>query len=196
MAATSISDFLGPSLQIGSTVLSAGSQIARGRAGEQIAARRKAQLDFQAQQLDTEAGQSQAVGQVQAQDIARQTAIVKSAALARAAASGAGASDPTVLTLMARTSSEGAYRQALALYEGEAQGRIDRMRAASARFEGNTNVADAAFAKQQSNIGAASTVLAGGAKALTMFDKYWSGPADTSSDIDPETGISLWDFAD
>lgn len=191
-----IGDFLGPALQIGSTVLSAGSQVARGEAGEKIAARRKAQLEFQAQQLETEAGQAQAVGQVKAQDIAHQVALVKSAALARAAASGAGASDPSVITLMARTSTEGAYRQALALYEGEAQARIDRTRAQAARFEGETNVQDAAAAKTQANIGAASTVLAGGAKALTMFDKYWAGPSSDSSalDIDPETGISAMEF--
>lgn len=190
-----ISDFLGPALQIGSTVLSAGSQVARGNAGEKIAGRRKEQLEFQAQQLETEAGQAQAVGQVQAQDVARQVALVKSAALARAAASGAGASDPTVLTLMARTGAEGAYRQALALYEGEAQARLDRTRAQAARFEGETNVADAASAKRQSNIAAGATVLAGGAKAMTMFDKYWSGPGSNSStDFDPETGVSASEF--
>lgn len=176
----SISDLLGPALQIGSTVLSAGSQVARGNAATAIAARRKAALEFQAKQLESEAGQSRAVGQVQAQDIARQTQLVNSTALARAAASGAGATDPTVLKVMARTSSEGAYRQALAMYEGEAQARMDTMRAQSARFEGDTNVSDAATAKRASNIGAASTVLSGGAKALSMFDKYWSGPAPTS----------------
>lgn len=176
-----ISDLLGPSLQIGSTVLSAGSQIARGNAGVGVAARRKAALEFQAQQLETEAGQSKAVGQTQAQDVARQTALVNSTALARAAASGAGASDPTVLAVMARTSSEGAYRQALALYEGEAQARIDNMRAVAARYEGATGVSDANVARGQSNIGAASTLLSGGARTLSMYDKYFSGPKTDDS---------------
>lgn len=181
-----ISDLLAPAMQVGSTVLSAGSQLSRGDAALTIARRRRAQLEFQASQLETEAGQAKAVGQVGAQDIARQTAIVNSAALARAAASGAGASDPTVLAVMSRTAGEGAYRQALALYEGEAQARIDNIRASAARYEGATQVADATTAKSQSNIGAASTILSGGARAMTMFDKYYAGPksAGTASNDD------------
>lgn len=177
-----LSDMLGPSLQIGSTVLSGASQIARGNAAVTVAARRNAALEFQAKQLETEAGQSKAVSQVQAGDIARQVALVNSAALARAAASGAGASDPSVLAVMARTGAEGAYRQAVALYEGEAQSRLDMTRAAAARFEGATNVSDAANARKQAELGAGATVLAGGARALSMFDKYYSGPSDTTDD--------------
>lgn len=170
-----LSDMLGPSLQIGSTILNADSQYERGNTAVKIGARRQAALEFQAKQLETEAGQAKAASQIQSQDIARQVAIVNSTALARAAASGAGASDPTVLAVMARTGAEGAYRQALALYEGEAQSRLDLNRAAAARFEGQTNVQDAANAKRQANIGAGATLLAGGARALSMYDKYYSG---------------------
>lgn len=190
----SLSDMLGPALQIGSTILSAGSQVERGNAGVAVANRRKAALEFQAQQLETEAGQSKAVSQVQAADVARQNALVQSSILARAAASGAGASDPSVLSVMARTGAESAYRQAVALYEGEAQSRMDLTRASAARFEGQTNVSDAASARRQANIGAGATVLAGGAKSLSMYDKYYSGSGTSGSDIDPETGISSMEF--
>lgn len=190
----SLSDMLGPALQIGSTILSAGGQVERGNAGVAVANRRKAALEFQAQQLETEAGQSKAVSQVQAADVARQNALVQSSILARAAASGAGASDPSVLSVMARTGAESAYRQAVALYEGEAQARMDLTRASAARFEGQTNVSDAASARRQANIGAGATVLAGGAKSLSMYDKYYSGAGTSDSDIDPETGISSMEF--
>src|SRR5204863_7102116 len=99
--------------------------------------------------------------------------VVNSLALARAAASGAGASDPTVLHVLAQTSGEGAYRQALAMYEGEAQARLDKMRAAATRFEGETAESDAAMAKRQYNIGALNTVLTGGIKTASMFDRYF-----------------------
>lgn len=187
-----LSDMLGPALQIGSTILSADSQYEKGNAGVVVANRRRAMDEFQAQQLETEAGQSKAVSQVQAGDIARQVAIVQSATLARAAASGAGAQDPTVLNVMARTGAEGAYRQAVALYEGEAQARIDLARAGAARFEGQTNVSDAAAAKRQADIGAGATVLAGGAKALSMYDKYYSGKdtADSPSLSSPSDFVA------
>lgn len=194
MAETSLSDNLGPALQAGSTVLSASGQIAKGNAAVGVGSRRRAQLEFQAQQLEAEAGQAKAVGQVGAQDMARQVALVKSSALARAAASGAGASDPSVLAVMANIGKEGAYRQALALYEGEAQSRLDLMRASAARFEGATNVADAAQVKKQSEIGAASTVLAGGAKGLSMYEKYYSGPS--TGDTTTTSNATSLDFGE
>ncbi len=191
MAEDSLSDFLAPALQIGSTVLGGTSQVAKGIAQKNIAKRRQQELEFEATQLDQDAGQSEAVAQRKAEDIQRQTTLINSAALAKAAASGAGASDPTVLKIMARTAQEGDYRRQVALYEGEEQARMDRQRAAAQRFEGATGVQDADQARQLSNIGAASTVLAGAAKATTMYDKYWSGPSD-SGDVTEDDNL----FAD
>lgn len=172
-----LSDMLGPSLQIGSTVLSAGSQFARANTYGTVGRRRKAALDFEAAQEEEQAGQVQAGAQRTAEDIGRQATLVNSAAIARAAASGAGASDPTVMNIVARTSQEGAYRQAQALYEGEAKARLDRLRAQAARYEGDTVMADAEAARRASMLGASSTVLTGGVKSLSMFDKYWAGPS-------------------
>jgi len=59
------------------------------------------------------------------------------------------------------------------MYEGEAQARLDRMRAGATRFEGETAAADAAMAQRQYNIGAANTVLTGAIKTGSMFDKYF-----------------------
>lgn len=189
-----LSDLLAPSLQIGSTVLSAGSQVARGIATKAVAQRRRAELEFEAKQLDAEAGQSQAASQRSAEDVERNVALVNSAALARAAASGAGASDPTVLKIISRTAQEGAYRRDVALYEGEAQARLDRMRAGAMRFEGAVGETDANSAKSLANMGAVSTVLSGVAKATsmfskedapisTMYEKYFSKPEVAETDF-------------
>jgi len=175
-----LSDSLAPSLQVGSTILSGGAQIAKGISTRTAATRRRQELEFEAQQLDAEAGQSVAASQRTAEDIQRQTALINSSAIAKAAASGAGASDPTVLNIIARNAAEGDYRRNVALYEGEAQSRLDNMRAQALRFQGAVGEADAAEAARISNIGAASTFLSGAAKAATMYDKYWSGPSDTS----------------
>lgn len=168
-----LSDYLAPSLQIGSTILSAGSQVARGAAARTIGARRKAAAEFEAQQLEQEAETSQAIGMRRAADEGRKTQMVNSLALARAAASGAGASDPTVLHVLAQTSGEGAYRQWLAMYEGEAQARLDKMRAGATRFEGATAESDAAMAQRQYNLGAMNTVLTGGIKTASMYQRYF-----------------------
>lgn len=176
MADFALSDLLAPSLQVGSTILSAGSQIARGAAGKSIAARRKQEAEYEAAQLDAEAGQSIGVGMAGAQNEVLKAKMVNSKALAQAAASGAGASDPTVMAILARTAGEGAYRASLAMYEGEAQGRLDRMRAAALRYQGDRDVSDAGIAANQANIGAVSTALAGGVKLASMYEKYWSGP--------------------
>jgi hypothetical protein len=179
----SVLDYLSPGLQTASTLLSAGGQLQRGNAAALVGQRRKALSDFEAAQLETEAGQSEAVAQRTAADVARNVAVVNSAALARAAASGAGASDPTVVHVLAQTSSEGAYRQAVALYEGEAQARLDKMRAAATRYQGATDLADSQTAQRASRYGVANTLLTGAVKTASLMEKYWSGnPTNTSGD--------------
>lgn len=174
-----ISDFLAPSLQIASTILSAGGQIAKGEGYAAIGARRQALSEFEAKQLETEAEGARGIGMRNAATIALNTQVVNSLALARAAASGGGASDPTVLNILAQTSGESAYRKSLAMYEGEAQARLDMMRAAAVRYEGATAASDAEVAQNQANMAAFSTVLSGGAKTMSMYQKYWAGTNDT-----------------
>lgn len=172
-----ISDFLGPSLEIGSTLLKGGAQISRGYAEQAIAKRRQAADEFEAKQQEQSAEESVGAGMRNAQDEVLRAKYVNSLALARAAASGAGASDPTVMAVLSKTAGEGAYRSALAMYEGEAQARLDRMKATALRYEGETSVQDAAAAQRAENIGALGTFLTGGVKTISMFDKYWSGPS-------------------
>jgi len=169
--------WLSEALQGGGTLLNTSAQIAKGNAALQVAQGRKIASEYEAGQLDTEAGMSRGVGMRNAADVARSVELINSAALARAAASGAGASDPTVMNVLAKTAGEGAYRQTLAMYEGEAQARLDTMRAGALRYEGDLSVSEAKTAKQSTNIGAASTLLTGGANMMSMFSKYWSGPS-------------------
>ena len=188
-----LSDWLAPTLQAGSTILQAGSQVARGAAGKTIAARRQALDEFEAQQLEQEAAQSRGVGMRGAADETLKTEYLNSTALARAAASGAGASDPTVMNVIARTAGEGAYRSALAMYEGEAQARMDMVSAGAKRYEGAVGAQDAATAAKISNMGAANTLLTGGVKAMSMYEKYFSGPVKSNSaglDTSGTSGVS------
>ncbi len=176
-----LSDFLPLALQVSSTILSAGSQVARGQSYRTAGARRKAMLDFEAEQLDREAEQASGVGMRAAADEVRKARLVSSSALAKAAASGAGASDPTVMGIISRTVGEGAYRASVAMYEGEAQARLDRLRASAARYEGALSVSDAESAAQQSNLAAGASLLSGALKATSLYDKYWTGPRQQPS---------------
>lgn len=167
-------------MMVASTVLSAKGQLDQAAAIQRAAQRRKQAAEFEAQQLEQDAGQQKATSQVQAAIEDRNTRLVNSAAVARAAASGAGASDPTVVNLISRTAGEGAFRKAAALYQGESAARLDLQRAAAARFDAATGVEDANAAAKSARIGALSTVLSGGAKGMSMFQKYFT-PPDTST---------------
>lgn len=181
----SLSDLLPESLQLSSTILSAGSQVAKANAMRSIAARRKTALEFEAAQQEISAQESSGVAMRAAQDEILRARTVNSTALAKAAASGAGASDPTVMAVLSRTAGEGAYRSAVAMYAGESQARLDRMRAAALRYQGDVGVADAEVAADfQLQTGLPATLLSGGTKLLSMFDKYWSGPKAIASATD------------
>lgn len=177
-----LSDLLAPSLQASSTILSAGGQYASGRAARTVGSMRKAEADWEAMQLEQDASQSLGVGMRAAQDETLKALYANSKALAMAAASGAGASDPTVMALIARTAGEGTYRAQTAMYEGEAQARMDRLKAAGLRFQGDIALQGGAFADEQARRGAASTLLNGGLKTLSLFDKYWAGPTPDKTD--------------
>ena len=166
---------LAPALQIGGTVLGSMGQLSQGRAAGEVARRRKAASEFEARQLLQAGEQAVSVSQQSASEQSRMGGIAKSRALALAAASGAGASDPTVMRIISDLDAEIAYRRGVALYEGAETARLRRAQASARRYEGDVAMADAEAARRASRSGAFTTLLTGGARAATMFDKYWAG---------------------
>lgn len=150
-----IAQALSPALGVAGTVLSAYGQAQAGRSANAAA-------NYQATQMDIAAGQQQAASQRSAADVARRATLLQSHAQAVAAASGGGASDPTVTDIISKIAGEGAYRSQLALYEGDDAARTLRMRADAARYGG-------AQAQRAGYLNAFGTVLKG---ATTFFDKY------------------------
>ena len=156
--------------QIMSTVLTAGGQFQRGNASQAIG-QRTAQADrWQAQQLIQGAGQEIAAAQRTAENQDLATSYIVSQALARAAASGGGASDATVIHNIARIQAEGKYRSNVARYEGDTKARNMTMQANALDWMGENAIADAKTAKNASLLGGFSTILTGAAK--TMAGKY------------------------
>lgn len=149
-------------------MIESGWGAARAGAGAMASAR------FQASQLDQNAGQEIAAGQINAQEKQRQVALIQSKALAIAAASGGSASDPTVMNLIGRNAQLGSYESALAMYQGEETARKNRLTASAARITGQ--VQQEAYSMQgtaNAFKGIGNLLSSDGAKSL--YEKYSAG---------------------
>lgn len=100
-----------PYIAAASTVVGAVGAIQQGQAQQQ-------QAQAQALALRNQANSDAAVGQRQAIEARRQTSYLVSRGQALAAASGAGATDPTVMNVLGQLSGEGEYHALTSLYEG------------------------------------------------------------------------------
>ena len=123
-------------LTAGGGLLSAGGTIA----GANSEAR---SLREQAAQLETQAGQDRASSQRAAIEERRRARYIASRGLTLAAATGAGADDPTVVNNFAAIGGEGEYRALTAMFEGEteaqgkeAQARMNRNAAKATKTAG------------------------------------------------------------
>jgi hypothetical protein len=168
---SSFLDFLskigGPELSMLGTAMSVGGAVAGGIEARQAAG-------FQADQLRINAGQAQASAQRSAIDIDRQTQMVVSRALAVAAASGGGASDPTVVNMIAQDAAEGAYRKAVALYQGDDAARGMKMQADAKEHEGAQSLVTG-------GLSGASNLLTGMSRQASLYQRFGGGGPDMRS---------------
>lgn len=132
----------------------------------------QAAAQFAAQQMRQNASDAAAVSQRAAVDIGRESDYIASKQLAVAAASGGGASDPTVMNLIARSRGEMAYRQAVTLYSGASKQRELQMAAAGEEFTGREEKRMGQMAALSADIGAMSTLARGG---VSLRAKYGGG---------------------
>lgn len=188
-----------PYLAVAGTVLTAGSLFAAGEAEEDIgrarlaaAERDKAAKEFEAEQLEVLAKQEVAASQREALEEERQAKLRASRALAVAAASGGGASDPTVIDIIANLRGEGAYRAGLRLYEGEERARLNLLEARERRFAGASALAEGQAELQAGKkrrrarqIQAVGSILSGGSEFL--LGKYGT-PGETPPDDSSSAG--------
>ena len=119
--------------------------------------------NFRAKQGEINAGQERASAQRQMIEDLRRTRIAQSRGQAVAAASGAGALDPSVMDIMGDLETEGRYRAATSGYEGEERARDLETGAVLARYEGKN-------AKKAGNIKAISTLMSGATDLYTKYD--------------------------
>ncbi len=170
-------------LSLGSSFLSAWGQLQGGRSARIAGERQKAAAEFEAIQEEEQAGIALAISQRQAAEEARQGRYQASRALAVAASSGGGVSDPTIINLIARSRGEAVYRSNVALYEGEAQARKLRLQAAATRITGADLAAEGVSRQTGALFSAVGTVAKTG---LSLYAKYGmkgpvAGPATGGS---------------
>jgi len=176
------------------TLFSVFGQLQQGKAAEIEGKMQQQAADFNAWQSEREAGVAIAISQRQAEEERRQGRFAASRALAVAAASGGGVSDPTIVRLISETKGVAAYRASVALYQGEDRARQLRLQGVIGRFEG----ANAAAAGSEKAMGLAISAGATGLKgAMNLFDKYGGGgpkahgdaallnPGDGANDFTP-----------
>ena len=144
-------------------------------------------LEFSAREAARQGGRVVAISQRQAAEERRQGRLAASRALAVAAASGGGVSDPTIIDLIARTEGEAYYRANVALYEGEAEERrlrfealLGRGAAAQARIGGQAALAAGQGRRAAFNLAALGRVFEGGASLYAKYGGRGPGKGDTA----------------
>lgn len=119
---------------------------------------------LQSQQYKASAKQAVASSQRAAFEEQRRAELMASRALAVAAAGGGGADDPTVTKIIADINGEGAYRAAVAMYEGEEAAKKLRFEAAQAEYLGEQEY-------KASKMSVVDTVLRGGGSLYAGLSK-------------------------
>jgi hypothetical protein len=104
-----------------------------------------------------------------------------------AGASGAGASDPTVVNIISRMAGEGAYRGAVALYGGQDRARYLNLQADAKDYEGQILRSQSESAGKSQAVAGAASLLRGTVRDSSLFQRFGGGGPATL-DATPNTG--------
>lgn len=157
---------------LASTVLTTVGQIQQGQGANEAA-------QYQAAQLEQNAGQARASAQRDAIEERRQAALANSRLQALA---GGGGLDPTIVHLAQNIAGEGEYRALTALYGGEERARGMETSASARRFEGEQ-------AQRASYFKAAGTIFGA---SPGLYERYGKGGPDAANwDMYSTTGDQI-----
>lgn len=170
-----------------STLVSAGSSIMSSQSKAGALKRQAASEELAAQGAELQGKQAFASSQRKALNERRQAQLVSSRALAVAASSGAGASDPTVLDIQAGIQGQGEYNAMAALYEGHEANREAMMQAQQLRMGAANDRSQASDTLTAGWLNAGSTILSGGS---SLYDKY--GASVFGSSAGPSMNNNDW----
>jgi hypothetical protein len=152
-------------LTAASTAASAASTIAGGRAAQQSALAQQQALEFRARQEEAAAQEARALAGRAGQDKRREVALAQSKLQARAAASGGGADDSTIVNLSEDIASSGEYAALMEMYKGESRARSLEDQATGNRYSGAVAIAEGNTKRKLANLRAIDTII-GGANSM------------------------------
>jgi hypothetical protein len=174
------------------TLLEIYGMMESGRLARINAERAKRAHEFQAWQADRQGGIAIAISQRRALEEKRVGDVLASRALAVAAASGGGVSDPTVVKLMSDIEGEAYYRANVALYEGEAYRRQLRLDAAANRVTGSEKLETGLRDNQSRQIAAFGVGVRG---AASLYSKFGIGGPGKGGDTQQGDKSLISDWA-
>lgn len=165
------------------TILKGALRLGEGRALEGAGKAKQAGKKFTAKAIRKRAGQERATAQREAQDVAHQGELLQSEVQARAAGSGAGATDPTVATIQGNIAQETTFRKLSAIFEGEELARGLEDLASLREFEGAVSAEAGRLKRENIKRGVIISALA----ANDFGDFFEKFGEDLSSEDDEET---------
>lgn len=155
-------------LSAAATAVSALGSIASGNAA-------RGQANYQARQMEQQAGQERATAQRAAIEQRHKAALAGSRAQALAAASGGGASDPTIVGIQSDIAGQGEYNALSALFNGEERARGMETQAQATRFQGQQARKAGVMGAFTSVANGAGTIMGSG---NSLLNKYGGGPEE------------------
>lgn len=130
------------------------------------------EADYEAQMANIQAGQEQAASQRTMLDKQREKELAQSTLQARAASSGGGALDPSVVNIMGDLESQGTLNEQNALYTGDSKAAALRQSAALKTYSGQVANANGQQASTATLVSGASSMLAKYAPSASPSDDY------------------------
>lgn len=164
-----------------SALINAWGAMESGRGARVQAEQQRVAMQFETEEAEKQAGQVLAISQQQAREEQRQGRYAASRALAVAAASGGGVSDPTIVNLIAKGKGEATYKANVALYQGEAKARQLRLQALSGNLSGDWALANGLRTEEQYDIAALGSTLKGGASLYARYGMNGPGRGDSAT---------------
>ncbi len=164
ITAVTIASVAGGALSAAGTIVGGNAAADAGKAGQQA-------KNFEAVQLDQSAQESRAASQRTALEDRRKSKLLASTLQARAAASGGGAADQTVVDLGRDIAGRGEYEALTSMYTGENRARGLEDSAMGARMTGEALLAEGKAKKKASYLSAAGTLIGSAGSAYGTYSK-------------------------
>jgi hypothetical protein len=164
-------------LQAAGTAVSAMGTIAGGKAAQQAGQAGAQGKVFEAKQLEQAAMESRASQQRVAMERRREGTLLNSKLQARAAASGGGASDPTIVNLAEGIAGRSEYGALLEMYKGENRARGLEDQAVGSRMTADALIREGEMKNKAAKMSAIGTIIGG---AGSMFNTASGGQRPVS----------------